>query len=208
MVDQNNQTPADTTQQPESKTDSPDSAPEEKSVGGIKYYKEMLEKERVERERIASELNEIKTGKMKEQNQWKELYEQEQRKTTEATEKLKAISTNLVQDKMRTAIEREASKAGILPTALEDLDLVDKSMIEIETTSNGRINFHNVKEFVDSLKMKKPHWFGAGRDPSINNKKADYSPPTEMSPEDILNLQSKDPIKYNEVMRQRLGIKI
>lgn len=195
------QTQSQQQQQPQQQGD------DSKTMGGIKYYKEQLDKERQEKEKLAKENEEIKTAKLKEQNNWKDLYEQEQKKATEYESKLKNVSTALIEDKMRTVIEREASKAGILPSALEDLDLIDKTMIEVETTSSGRINFHNVKEFVDSLKMKKPHWFGAHQDPNINNKRADYGTPKEMSMDEILDLQTKDPKKYNEIMQQRLGRK-
>lgn len=211
MTDQNidqNAQPQDQAQDQSAQADqAQQNADQSKTVGGIKFYKEQLEKERQERERLAKEVEEIRTAKLKEQNNWKDLYEQEQKKASEYQEKLKKVSTSLVEDKMRTVIEREASKAGILPSALEDLDLIDKSIIEVETTSNGRINFHNVKEFVDSLKMKKPHWFGAHQDPNINNKRADYGAPKDLSTEEILDLQSKDPKKYNEIMRQKLGLK-
>lgn len=180
---------------------------DDKSIGGIKFYKEQLENERKERERISAELEEIRTNKLKEQNQWKDLYEREQQKAAELGKKLTSISTTLVEDKMKAAIEKEAAAAGILPSALEDLDLVDRSMIEIETTSQGRVNFHNVKEFVDSLKIKKPHWFGSRQEPNINNRKGDYTPSSDLNAEQILELQTKDPARYNDIMNKRLGRK-
>lgn len=175
-----------------------------KAVGGLKFYKEQLEAERKEREKIAQELNDIKTQKLKEQNNWKDLYEQTEKKANEYKEKLSSISTALVQDKMQTAIEKEALALGILPSALEDLDLLDKSMVEVETTSTGKVNFNNVKEFVESIRVKKPHWFGAHQDPNINNKRPGDFKKVDLSAEEILDLQTKDPKKYNELMRQRL----
>lgn len=207
-VDQNTQTSQQDQQPQTQQTNDPQSTQQadDRSVGGIKYYKELLDKERQEREKLSSEIENIRKGKLIEQNQWKELYEQEQKKSVELQSKLSNISTAFIDDKKRSVIEKEAIAAGILPSALEDLDLIDKSIIEVETTSTGKINFNNVKTFVDTLKLKKPHWFGAGVDPNINNKRPEFNQTGELNIDQILELQSKDPKKYNEIMRQRLGI--
>ncbi len=179
--------------------------PADKSVGGLKFYKEQLEKERVAREQIQKELESIKTSKMKEQNQWKELYEVEQKKSMEAQERLSQISEALVADKMRIAIEKEVSKLGLVDSALEDLDMLDKSMIEIETTSSGKVHFNNVKEWAENLRAKKPHWFNSNAGPAINNKRPGSYEKVEISADEILALEKTDKAAYYKLMQERLA---
>lgn len=181
--------------------------PVDKSVGGLKFYKEQLEKERTAREQMQKELDTIKTSKMKEQNQWKELYEVEQKKSMEAQERLSQISEALVSDKMRIAIEKEVAKLGLVEGALEDLDLLDKSMIEIETTSSGKVHFNNVKEWAENLRAKKPHWFNSNSGPVINNKRPGSYEKVEISADDILALEKTDKAAYYKLMQERLAKK-
>ena len=178
-----------------------------KTVGSLKFYKEQLEAERKEREKIAKELELVKTGQLKEKENWKQLYENELTERQKIEEKLKTVSTNVIENLKIKEIEKEAIANGILPEALEDLSLVDSSMIEVETTSTGRINFNNVKEFIESLKIKKPYLFTKKGPPTINNNQPNNNyAPKEYSASEILKLQKENPTEYNKVMRKKLGL--
>ena len=178
----------------------------DKKATGSTYYKELLEKERGERERLTRELEATKNEELKRNNQWKELYESERVKREEADNKVKHISANVVDNLMTREIEKAALQAGILPEALDDLGLLDKSMIEVETTSSGRINFHNVSEWIDSIKQKKSYMFRSGKAPNINTSQPGVARAKEYSANDLLELQRKDIKSYNEIMKKRFSL--
>jgi hypothetical protein len=201
-IDNNSNEPDNQTQQPDSATP----PTKEKKPNGSTYYRELLEKERQERERLSKELEQTRSEEMKRNNQWKELYESEKNKREEAEVKVKNISSNVVENLMTREIERAALAAGILPEALEDLGMLDKSMIEVETTSSGRINFHNVTEFVDSIKQKKAYMFRSGKAPNINTNQPGIPTNKELTANDLLELSRKDPKRYNEIMRKKLSL--
>lgn len=177
-----------------------------KKATGSAYYKELLEKERAERELLSKELEASRNEELKRNNQWKELYESERIKREESEIKVKNISANVVDNLMIREIEKAALQAGILSEALDDLQIFDKSMIEVETTSSGRINFHNVNEWVDSLKQKKPYLFKTGRAPNINTSQPGIAKPKEYTPSELLELQRKDIRAYNEIMKKRFSL--
>ncbi len=175
-----------------------------KPNGAINHYKQELEKTRKAADDLARQLEELRTSQMKEKSNFKDLYELEVSKRQDAEIKLKNLSTSFVDNLMRKEIEAEALSNGIRPEALMDLDLVDKSMIETETTSTGKINFLNVREFIQTLKTTRPFWFKNGDPPKINSSLPGNPQFKELSPAQILELQKKDPKKYNEIMQKRL----
>ena len=187
-----------------------------KSNGAISHYKEELGKTRnvvsdlqSQNEKLIKDLETQKTSKLEEQSNYKELWENAERKRQEAEEKSNKIQTQYVSDLKRSAIEKEAIKLGINKSALNDINLLKGEMdnfVQIETTSTGNINVLGSSEFVENLKETRPHWFTDGKAPTFNNAIPQHTTNKEMTPSDILALQKKDPTKYNEIMRKRLNI--
>ena len=75
----------------------------------------------------------------------------------------------VITDKKMSAIREAAIKAGVLESALEDIDFLDWSGVQVETTSTGRLNVLGVDDAVKRIKTLKPHWFGKPA-PKINGK--------------------------------------
>lgn len=182
-----------------------DQSVEKKPSGAVNHYKQELEKTRLEKERIEKQLEELRVAQLKEKSNFKDLYELEVTKRRDAETKLQSLSSSFVDNLMRKEIEAEALASGIRPEAISDLELVDKGMIETETTSTGKINFLNVKEFVQSLKSTRPYWFKNGEPPKINGALPGNPQFKDLTPAQILELQKKDPAKYNEVMKKRFS---
>ena len=97
---------------------------------------------------------------MKKNQQWQELAELKEKEADEAKRDSAKLKESLVFDRKFSAIREAALAAGIRKEAVSDLELLDLSEVQIETTSTGRINIIGADKTVDRLKTLKPHWFG------------------------------------------------
>lgn len=180
--------------------------PETKHVGGSAFYKQKLADAERRNAELASKVDEIQSKNLQEKENFKELWELEKNKRIEAEENRSKLAMTVSTNFKNSAIKQEAIKAGILDTAIEDLDIIDNSLVEIETTDRGSINVLGAKEFVDQLKDKKPHWFSKSGIPNINNSNPEVTKTKEMSSDEIIKLQKTDPERYKVEMRKKLGI--
>jgi hypothetical protein len=203
MTDQvpQNENPTEGIETPKPTVESPDRIDEKKG----NYYQKKLAEVVAEKEAISKQLDEERQNKLKEQNNYKELYELEKGKRSQAEEKAIKISQSYFNGLKMSAIEQEALKAGIHDSALEDLSLIPNDIVQIETTSTGNANVLGAKEFVEYLKEKKPYLFKNGTPPRINNSNPTQVVPKELSPSEIIKLQQTNPDAYNAYMRKRLS---
>jgi hypothetical protein len=101
------------------------------------------------------------TKSMKEKEQWKELAELREKEAEDLKKEKTKIQESLIYDKKYSAVKEAALAAGIRKEAVTDLELLEFSEVQIETTSTGRINILGADKAVDRLKTLKPHWFGS-----------------------------------------------
>jgi len=171
------------------------------------YYQKKLAEVSAEREALAKELDNERQNKLKEQNNYKELWELEKNKRTQAEEKATRVTQSYFNGLKMSAIEQEAIKAGIHESALEDLSLLPNDIVQIETTSTGNAHVLGAKEFVDYLKEKKAHWFKNGMAPKFNGSNPTEIKSRDLSADDILKLQKSDPAAYKSAMQKLLNQK-
>lgn len=168
----------------------------------FRYKREAKAKEE-ELKKVQSELEKVSTEQMKKNNQYKELYEQNKAKAEEANQKYESLTEALVTRDKMSAIEKIALKNGIRQEALDDLSMLDTSSVMIETTSTGRTNVIGADEFVQSLKSVKGHWFTPSA-PNVNNGGGQHvSTDTSYTPKQLIELEGKDPAKYQEIMTSK-----
>lgn len=106
---------------------------------------------------------------LKQKQEWQKIAELKEKEAQELAEEKELIKKSLVSDKKYTAIKEAALKAGVLESALDDLELLNFPEVQVESTSTGRINVIGASEAVQRLKTLRPHWFGKGA-PRINGK--------------------------------------
>lgn len=97
---------------------------------------------------------------LKEKQDWQKIAELKEKEAQEALEQKEMLKKAVITDKKMSAIRTAAMKAGVLDSALDDIDLLNWNDVEVETTSTGRINVVGADEAVKRLKTLKPHWFG------------------------------------------------
>lgn len=195
-----NPNPAPNTQDPAPKATDKTPAPKDNPV---KEYLAKFEAISREKEELAKQLEEMKTKELESTNNFKQLYEQERRKREDAEKVAKTTRETYVKDYKFNVIREEALKAGIRPEALEDLERVDSSIVQIETTSTGRVGVIGAKEFVEDLKARRGFWFADTTPPNINNGRPNMNN-SELSAQDILALEKTNPKEYNRIMQSKL----
>lgn len=160
----------DQTQIQEPVTTETQPAPQPEVVEKAEFEKiaKQAAKMKAELEKAKAALEADKIARMKEQNQWKELAEAREREAMEHKSKAEQIQQSYLNEKKFGALHSAVSKLNILPEALSDLDMLDLSSLEIETTSTGKINVLGADKFAERLKAMKPHWFQNKQPPAIN----------------------------------------
>lgn len=129
--------------------------------------KEAYEKVMQDMHKYKKALKEIESSKkqqelqsLKEKQEWQKIAELKEAEANQEREERTKLTKAVVTDKKMSAIRDAARKAGILDTAEEDIELLNWSEVEVETTSTGRINVLGADDAVKRLKTLKPHWFG------------------------------------------------
>jgi phenylalanyl-tRNA synthetase alpha subunit len=176
-------------------------------LAGSTFYKQKLEQTNSELQQANARLEELETQRLQEKENFKELWELEKQKREQAEQKSTQMTETYFNGLKKIAIKQEATKLGILPEAIEDLDNTDNSMVQIETTSTGNVNVIGAREFIESLKERKNHWFSKTGAPNINNQiGSDVTKPKDLSPKEILALAKSDPVRYKKEIEKKLSI--
>jgi len=210
MADENNQPNVENQTIPPN-TDTIPTQDQPKKTGAVEHYKEQLNQTRLQMQKIEEEkiqmsqrLAQIEEEKMKAANQWQELADKYKREKEAVEKQHNDFRGYFVQEKKLETIKREALRAGIREEAIHDLDILDTSMVEIETTSTGKINVLNADQFVEGLKSSRPYWFKNQNAPNINTNMPNANMTKNYSPSEILKLQKTNPTEYNKIMQKML----
>lgn len=155
----------------------------------LKYKKENQEYKRM--------IESLKQQKLKEQNDYKTLYEQ-------SNAELEKFRVGYVTEKKREALKSAALKLGLRPEAEQDLELLGLDQIHEEFTSDGRIIVHGAEQLAEEMKKRRSHWFKSGEAPKFysgGGSKAEI--PQELTPQYMRSLETSkdqnDRKKYKEL---------
>lgn len=126
----------------------------ERALQDMHKYKNELNK-------LKSQLEADNLKRLKETEQWQSVAEMKEKEAMEALEEAERIKGAYINDRKMSAIREAAQKAGILPQALNDLELLNKwDDVSIETTSTGRVNVIGAEQALNKFKASKPYLFG------------------------------------------------
>ena len=104
---------------------------------------------------------------MRQKEEWQKLAELKETEAKEYKTKFDGLQQSLIVEKKYNALKNEAVKLGLRQEAISDLELVDLSDIQIESTSTGKMNVLGAEKYAERLKAIRPHWFG-GNAPNVN----------------------------------------
>lgn len=127
-----------------------------------------IQKIKKERDALKVAADEAKTQKLKEQNDWKALAEAKEAEAKDAKTLLETTRATIIADRKYNAVLQAVHKLGIVEGAVPDLEMIDLSQLQIETTSTGKINVLGVDKFAERLKTTRPHWFAEKKPPNVD----------------------------------------
>ena len=118
---------------------------------------------------LEAKLNAIEEERLRETQNFKALADKYKAEAEESKQKLQKWSDGFTRFQKLTAIQTAALEAGLRTEAVDDLEGLKLDSIEVEETSSGRYILHGVKDMVEDLKGKKPHWFKKETAPKVNS---------------------------------------
>lgn len=139
--------------------------------------------------------------KMRSNQEWQKLSEMKEKEALEWREKHDSLATNLVAREKYSALRNEVTKLGLREEAIQDLDLVDLSEINIETTSTGRYNILGADKYAQKLKSLRPHWF-SNSTPNVTTTAQRIDPMTKVTADMIIQAE-KEGKKSGDMSRYR-----
>lgn len=117
---------------------------------------------------LANRLKALETDALTKTNDFKGLYEREKAAREAAEKEKENLRGFMVHNERFNAVKDEATKRGLRPEALKDLELVELDGLPTEVTSKGRIIVDGAASLVAKLQNDRPHWFGAAKPPVVN----------------------------------------
>ena len=98
-------------------------------------------------------------------------------------------------------------KQGIRPEAVNDLQFLDLSEVQIETTDTGRVNIIGEDKFIERTKTLRPHWFGTTAAPNVNTATPGIVPGQQITLADVTAAEKEakktgDRSKYMQLVSQ------
>lgn len=118
---------------------------------------------------LEAKMNATEEERLKEKDNFKQLWERDKAELDKERGLRKKQEETIVRAQKFSALERDARAMGLRDEASEDLELLDLSSIQLETTDRGRYVVHGTKEYLEELKTKRPHWFKNTKPPTVNS---------------------------------------
>jgi hypothetical protein len=114
-----------------------------------------------ENKKLKDQLESNERERLKSLNDYKTLAEMNESKYKEADTRANKLLQATVYDRKIHAVIGAMRSKGLKKEAELDVENLDLSEVQFETTSTGRINILNADEFADRQKTIRPHWFGS-----------------------------------------------
>lgn len=162
-----------------------------------------LHRFKTEAKEAKAQLEQVQQDNLKKAQDFKTLWENEQKLRTDAEAGLGKLKNAIVNNEKYTAIKTAAMKAGLRADAVDMLDHIPVEGVEVEATNQGRFLVHGADTFVEHLKKKMPFAFSNTETPKFNGGGASGSAKAEsITAAQLVSIQRTDPAKYPAAMRQ------
>lgn len=176
----------------------------ERTKNDMHKFKRQFMEQQTKLEKMQAELEKAETEKLKNSENYKELWEKERQAKEDLKGKLSQFSSTVLEDKRRDAIKQELLKNNFDTDFLDIVDAFDTSDVLVETTSNGSFVVNGADTWVEALKSTKPKMFKQKVDPKVNNATGDHQHREKIySKQDVLKLQKENPKLYEEIIKTK-----
>lgn len=138
------------------------------SVAEFNKLRTDAEKHKADALKYKQQIDDAKTAKLKETNDWKAIAEAREAELAAERETTTRLQDSYLGERKYTAIQAACQKLGLRPEAVSDLESLDLGDIQVETTNTGKLTVLGAERFAETLKRSKPHWFADKGAPSVN----------------------------------------
>lgn len=147
---------------------------------------------------LQTQLDGLQSKGLEDSKQWETLAKQRADKIKELETQLTNTNKSILDRDRFSAVKDACLKAGLRPDAVQDLDIVDLSPVQVEATNKGRTIVHGADDFAAKLKAARPYWF-SDAPPNVNT-----SAP-RLGPDGALKKISLDDVKAAEAEYKKSG---
>jgi len=155
----------------------------EKVLSDMHKFKAQVKEQQVMLERANVE-------KLKATSDWKAVAEVKEQEADTAKREAEQLKAAFVNTQKLGSVREAALKAGLIASAVDDLDLLEYPEISVETTSTGRFNVLGADKAVQRLRTIRPHWFKSNV-PNVNAISPDVTSPGKITWEQIQKLEAE-----------------
>lgn len=117
---------------------------------------------------LKSELDQIKKSGLKGSENFKQLAETFEAENKTLKTENEQLKSNFHHTLRVGAVKDAATKMGLRPESLSDLEFMDMDTLEIETKDSGVMTVKGADSWAGDLKKIRPHWFKQGTPPNVN----------------------------------------
>lgn len=128
---------------------------------------------------LKSSFESLRAKALKDQEDYKTLYESEAEKAKLKDQEINKLKTSVIYNERYRAAMPALKEAGLLDSALNLLDHLDLSEIEVEGTSNGRFLTNGVDSFVKQVRERYPYAFQQKKVLGVNSGGGGHARPTD-----------------------------
>lgn len=150
---------------------------------------------------LTDQINNDKKKSIEDKGDFKSLYETVKGEKDALQQKYSKFQSDVFNSEKIKSLESELKKRGLKAGSEAITDMADLSKMPHELTTMGRILVHGVEEVANDLEKKYSFAFSKGDPPKFNGAGgADGGPPTDLTPQYMIELEVKDPKKYAEIL--------
>lgn len=138
---------------------------------------------------LEDRLSKFETDQLTQQNNFKGLYERTKADLDKEKERTQNLNKWAVNTQRFNEVKSLALQNGLLPNAVNDLELLEDihDEVMVQVTDRGHFVVTGADTYVDKLKANKSHWFKAAGAPKVNGGGGGAPPkgPRAPTPQDV-----------------------
>jgi hypothetical protein len=197
MTEENQETKEEPTDLPEPKT--------RDDISEIKMSRE-LARLKQEREELVNKLKQKEVQELKAKEDWQSIASQYEQEANDYKKRYSELRENLILDKKLSDLKTKALTYNIRKEAIDDLEMLDLSELQVETTNTGRLNVLGTESVLSRLKIQKPHWFNSQKS-NLNTEHPSLNSDSKLTLKDLREAEvkaksSRDYSDYNKKVLQ------
>jgi len=127
-----------------------------------------MHKEKTRRKELETTLGDVESEKLRAKEDFKGLADKYKAEAEAAKGEYDKLNVAVIRQNKFQEVQKHALKDGLRSEAISDLELLDFKGVEVDVSARGHITVKGAKEFADSLKQSRPHWYKTDGPPIIN----------------------------------------